>query len=212
LTAKQREYIGYILQSGNHLLKLVNDVLDLSGVEAGRLKLSIEPLGVRESLETVYGSLAPLAAKAGIRVTLNLPDRIADVHADALRLNQVLINLVSNAIKYNCPGGTVTISAEEAGGGKVRIAVADTGKGIALNRQGEVFQPFRRLGAEQSGIEGTGIGLALARKLIEAMNGTIGFASVPDQGSTFWIELPLEGTSATQREASKNLALGGTGH
>jgi len=211
LTPKQREYAGYILHGGNHLLNLVNEVLDLSGIEAGRLKLLLKPVNVRESLETVHGTMSPLGAKTDVSVRLNLPDRIADVRADPMRLNQVLINLVSNAIKYNRPGGSVAISAEPAKGGRVRIAVADTGKGIARERQGEVFQPFQRLGAEHSGIEGTGIGLALSRKLIEAMNGTIGFTSVPDQGSTFWIELPSEEAAASLETGSKRQALDSIG-
>jgi protein-histidine pros-kinase len=212
LTEKQREYLGYVMHGGNHLLNLVNDVLDLSGVEAGRLKLSIEPVSVRESLEKVYGTMAALGAKTGVSVMLNLPDRIADVQADPLRLNQVLINLVSNAIKYNRAGGSVTISVEETDGGRVRIVVADTGKGIPLARQADVFQPFQRLGAEHSGIEGTGIGLALARKLMLAMNGTIGFTSVPDQGSTFWIELPSAVTTDSVDESrAHQLAAAGSG-
>ncbi len=192
LTPKQAEYLGYIAHGGNHLLNLVTEVLDLARVEADELKLKLQPLGVREALRDLYETMAPLAAKADVRVTIQVPNGIGHLHADRTRLHQILINLASNAIKYNHPGGSVTISAEPASGAKIRIAVADTGKGIAVERHAEVFQPFQRLGAEQSNIEGTGIGLALARKLVLAMDGTIGFTSVPDRGSTFWIELPAD--------------------
>jgi CheY-like chemotaxis protein len=127
---------------------------------------------------------------------------VADIHADEQRLRQVLINLVSNAIKYNRPGGTVTLSAVAAPGDRVRVIIADTGIGIAPERQEEIFVPFNRLGAEYTGIEGTGIGLALSKSLVEAMGGTIGFSSAPGRGSTFWIEFPAESATLAGTDAA----------
>jgi PAS domain S-box-containing protein len=190
LTASQTEYIRYIINGGNHLLDLVNEVLDLAGIESGRLHMSIEPLRVHDVLGNVFTSMSPLATKAGL--IFEVPDaaEVGDVLADNLRLRQVLINLVSNAIKYNRPGGAVKLTATRMPGGAVRFAVADTGVGIAQDRQKEVFKPFERLGAEHTSIEGTGIGLALSRRIVEAMNGTIGFSSDVGIGSEFWVELP----------------------
>jgi protein-histidine pros-kinase len=192
LTEKQREYVRYIITSGNHLLDLVNQVLDLAGIEAGRLKLSPERVVVRTVFEEVRHTMLPLAQKAGIALEARAPEVLADIHADALRLRQILLNLVSNAIKYNRAGGAVSLSALSVPGERVRLLVADTGMGIAPERHAELFMPFQRLGAELSGVEGTGIGLALSRRLVEAMSGSIGFSSERGTGSTFWVELPAE--------------------
>jgi PAS domain S-box-containing protein len=203
LTEKQRDYVRYIITSGNHLLDLVSQVLDLAGIEAGRLKLSPERVVVRTVFEEVRHTMLPLAQKAGIALEARAPEGLADIHADALRLRQILLNLVSNAIKYNRAGGAVSLSALAVPGGRARLLVADTGMGIAPERQAELFMPFQRLGAELSGVEGTGIGLALSRKLVEAMDGSIGFSSERGTGSTFWVELPAEKSPAA--EASEGL-------
>jgi CheY-like chemotaxis protein len=192
LSPKQREYVGYILGSGHHLLGLVNEVLDLARIESGGLKLSIERVNVGDALEEVRRIVLPLAQGAGVTLRMSVPDRIPDIRADRQRLHQILLNLVSNAIKYNRKGGTVTLGARDLGAGKIRLDVTDTGIGIAPERRQELFQPFQRLGAEHSNVEGTGIGLALSRKLVEALSGTIGFTSEPGVGSDFWIELPAE--------------------
>jgi protein-histidine pros-kinase len=198
LTPRQREYVDYIRGGGEHLLNLVNEVLDLSRIEAGRLSLAIEPGNVFDALEQAHQAMAPLADKAGIRLDLHLPDESADVRADRLRLHQVLLNLVSNAIKYNRPGGRATLTARAAPGDRIEFVVTDTGIGIAPGRQKDLFQPFQRLGAEHSAIEGTGLGLSLSRRLVEAMGGTIGLTSEPGQGSRVWFELPAEpGTRRT---------------
>jgi PAS domain S-box-containing protein len=203
LTARQREYLDYIRSGGEHLLKLVNEVLDLSKIEAGRLNLAVEPINVFDALEQIHQTMVPIADKAGIRFDLLLPEEIADVKADRLRLHQVLLNLVSNAIKYNRPGGRVAVTARAAADDRIEFVVTDTGLGISPQRQKDLFQPFQRLGAEHSAIEGTGLGLSLSRRLVEAMGGTIGLTSEPGQGSRVWFELPSEpGTQRTSHSAA----------
>ena len=202
LTAKQHEYVGYILRSGNHLLNLVNEVLDLAGVEAGRLRLSIERVQVKDAVEHVQNVIIPLAKKAGVIFQQSIPGDVDDIRADRTRLHQVLLNLLSNAVKYNRPGGTVTLNVRPVPGGRIRFEVIDSGIGIAPERQQELFKPFQRLGAEYSGVEGHGIGLALSHKLVEAMAGTIGYIGHPGDGSTFWIELPAELARARRLDAA----------
>ena len=192
LTDRQREYVAYLRRAGDHLLELVNEVLDLAGIEAGRLRLTIEQIALREMVEQVGRIMSPIAERSKIAFSVHVPEGIPDIRADELRLRQVLINLVSNAVKYNRAGGAVRLDVERGAGDRVRILVTDTGLGIAPELQKDLFQPFQRLGAERSDIEGTGIGLTLSRKLIEAMNGNIGFESQPGRGSTFWIDLPVD--------------------
>lgn len=195
LAADQQAYCDHIVNSGEHLLNLVNEVLDLAVVEAGRLRLSLEPVGVADVLRHAVTTMAAVADRGAIQVA-PVPDTGAlTVQADAQRLRQVLLNLLSNAVKYNRPGGSVSFSAEAVDGGRVRIAVTDTGPGIAPADHGRMFAPFQRLGAEFTKVEGTGIGLALSKRLIEAMDGRIGVTSEPGQGSTFWVELPVASTA-----------------
>ena len=195
LSAQQMEQIDKIHSGGQHLLNLINEVLDLSGIEAGRLKLSIERVAVADMVADIAQVMAPLAAKTGIALSHESEGGIADVRADHLRLRQILLNLVSNAIKYNRANGTVILAAGRGPRGHVRFSVSDTGPGIPWERRGELFQPFQRLGAEHTAIEGTGIGLAIAKRLVEAMDGEIGFVSTPGEGTRFWVDLPEEGAS-----------------
>ncbi len=201
LTPDQKEHGELILKSGQHLLNLVNEVLDLSGIEAGRLKLSPERVAVADVVSLAMATMRPVAAKAGVTLTSG-SDEAGDVRADLQRLRQVLLNLLSNAIKYNRRGGRVTITASPSGSTRVRISVVDTGIGIAPGHQTQLFEPFQRLGAEHSNVEGVGIGLALSKKLVEAMDGEIGYATTPGEGSTFWVDLPTETDSAAPDAAA----------
>ena len=190
LTDKQREYVGHILEGGNHLLTLVTQLLDLAGIEAGRLNLAVALVDVEAVMRYVYGLMSPLAQQADLAFILVAPPASARVRADEMRLRQVLINLLSNAIKYSHPGGRVEFRAGPVNGTGIRFTVSDTGIGIQSDRVDELFQPFSRLGAEHSKVSGTGIGLAFSRKVVEAMGGSLGFTSTVGQGSTFWVDLP----------------------
>ena len=189
LTPDQKEHSELILRSGQHLLNLVNEVLDLSGIEAGRLNLSPERVAVADVVSLAVATMKPVAAKVGVTLVSD-GGSAGDVRADLQRLRQVLLNLLSNAIKYNRPKGRVTISAIASGTARVRISVSDTGIGVAPEHEAQLFEPFQRLGAEHSTVEGVGIGLALSKKLVEAMGGEIGYATTPGEGSTFWVDLP----------------------
>ncbi|WP_119421205.1 sensor histidine kinase [Desertibaculum subflavum] len=202
LTARQREYLEYILRGGNQLLGLINDVLDLAKIEAGKLTVSIGRVEVAGLIESLAVMLGPMAHECGVRIETTPLPLCPAVRADRARLLQVLINLGTNAIKYNRRGGSVMIRARVAEDGWVRISVTDTGSGIAPGRRREVFEPFNRLGAEQSGTEGTGIGLAISKQLIEMMAGRIDFISEEGQGSTFWVELPEDGIAESGSEVS----------
>lgn len=192
LNEAQQESVHHILRAGRHLLTLINEILDLARIEAGRISVSPEPVQVGETLRAALDLVQPLAAERNVR--LEIAPGAADgrfVLADHQRLQQVLLNLLSNAIKYNRDGGSVTVACETPVEGRLRMRVTDTGHGIAPDMLGRLFQPFERLGADRLGVEGTGLGLALARGLVEAMGGTLGVESRLGVGSTFWIELPL---------------------
>jgi signal transduction histidine kinase len=189
LTPPQREGVGHILKGGRHLLDLINEVLDIARIESGRLSLSLEPVSLTTVLEETVALVRPIATARGVHLN-NDADCDQWVLADQQRLKQVLLNLLSNAIKYNRENGQVQITCrvqEE----RATLSVRDTGTGIAPQDLARIFLPFERLGAESSGVEGTGIGLTLVQRLIESMNGRVAVESVVGQGSTFSIELPL---------------------
>jgi PAS domain S-box-containing protein len=192
LSAEQVDNVRHILNGGAHLLELINEVLDISRIEAGQLSLSLQPVRVSEVLRDVVELLRPLADARGISMSLPVEGPHGwHVRADRQRLKQILLNLVGNAVKYNRNDGAVRITAGQVAD-RVRIRVSDTGPGIPAGKLGLLFQPFERLGAERSPVEGTGLGLASAKGLVEAMNGAIG-AEAPGEGATFWIELPEAG-------------------
>ncbi len=190
LDDSQRESVQYILNAGRHLLDLINEVLDLSRIETGQLTLSPEPVNVREAIEDAVALIGPLATARGIAVHIEAIAPDQHVLADRQRVKQVLLNLLSNAVKYNRPDGTVRISCQPAGTAALRIGVTDEGQGIRPAQEHRLFAPFDRLGAEAGTTEGTGLGLALSKALVEAMGGTIGVDSTVGVGSRFWFELP----------------------
>lgn len=189
LAPSSRRFVSEILRAGKHLLDLINDVLDLAQVESGRLSLTLEPLVLHEVLSDVMTLMQPLADRRGVSLRMEAQATLR-ARADRTRLKQVLVNLVSNAIKYNRNDGSVQVSVRAASDTAVRISVRDTGPGIAIEQQPKLFEPFNRLGAEFGSVEGTGIGLSICRRLVELMHGRIGVDSEVDRGSEFWVELP----------------------
>jgi PAS domain S-box-containing protein len=187
------EMIGYIVKSGGYLLELINEVLDISRVESGSIGVSLELVALDALVAECLAMVSSDASAAGVAI-IDECEAIGVVRGDRKHLTQVLVNLLSNAIKYNHPGGTVTITGDEHAG-RVRLRVTDTGAGVAPELHERLFAPFDRLDAESRGIEGTGLGLALSKGLMEAIGGSLGVESEPGVGSTFWIELPLATTS-----------------
>jgi CheY-like chemotaxis protein len=185
----QQPHVQHILTAGRHLLELINEVLDISRIESEKLNLSLEAVSVSVALEEAVDLIQPLALEHSINLfTPSASETNFFVRADHQRLKQVLLNLLNNGVKYTPAGGSVIVSCDRIRE-RVRLSVHDTGPGIAPHQLARVFTPFDRLGAEQSGIEGTGLGLALSRGLVQAMGGAIGVDSRDGQGSTFWLEL-----------------------
>ena len=211
LSAEQRDGVHEILKGGRHLLELINEVLDLAKIESGYIDLSLEPVDLGDLVNECRSLIAPLAAVRHIDFGVDVKPG-AVLRADRVRLKQVLLNLLSNAVKYNRSGGSIRLSSEELGGERMRVSVADSGKGIAAERMSELFQPFSRLGAEQSETEGTGIGLTITRRLVELMGGEMGVSSELGVGSTFWFDLPrdelpmAEGAAGTDEDAPRSEA------
>ena len=199
LTQQQSQDVHEILYAGNHLLELVNEVLDLSRIESGHLRVTLEAVTIAPIIEACVAQLSPLAAASNISTTFDL-EKHYSVMADQMRLKEVLLNLLSNAIKYNHQGGSIQLSCAPVGDGRLRISVRDTGRGIAANAVPRLFKPFERMETSYDGIEGTGVGLALSKKLLDAMHGDIGVQTVLGEGSTFWFELPLAGKADVETE------------
>lgn len=188
LTDAQNESVGHILQAGRHLLALIDDVLDISRIESGKMALSIEPVGVVDAVDDVVRLMQPLAQDKQVALGYPGTDCGCYVLADRQRLKQVLLNLVTNAIKYNVPGGSIAISCHDDGE-EVAIVVTDTGIGFPDDVVERLFAPFDRLGMEGSEIEGTGLGLSLCKGLVESMRGTIEARPNPGGGSIFTVTL-----------------------
>lgn len=205
LNPSQKKGVGHIMHSGKHLLGLINEVLDISRIEAGHLSLSMEPVQIRSVITETFDVVQLQANEK--RVTLELFESVENnlfINADRQRFKQILLNLVSNAIKYNNPGGLVRITIDrrdhvEESQACVRISVSDTGQGITGQDIPKLFQPFERFGAENLPVEGTGLGLVVTRKLVDALGGIIGVESIVGEGTTFWIEFAeCQGPTAEQ--------------
>ena len=189
LSDSQEEFVGHILNAGQHLLEIINEILDLARIESGKMKIYMEPVDLNYVLEEIVAVVSPIAKSHGIKVENNHSYSGWFVMADHTRLKQVLMNLLTNAIKYNKPDGNVLIDCNKTDNDKIRISVKDRGIGISSDSMKLLFEPFNRLGAEGSNIQGTGIGLTITKKLVENMGGTIGVESKVNKGTHFFIEL-----------------------
>jgi len=206
LTERQKDNTAQIIKSGDHLLELIDQVLELAKIEAGKVTLHLEPMELRPLMKECMAVIQAQADKRGISVDCD-EDHCDDivVVADLMRLKQVILNLLSNAVKYNSENGSITVSGVRDHAGMMRISIADTGPGIPQDKQDDLFKPFERLGHEASDIEGMGIGLTITRNLVRLMGGEVGVESRVGTGSTFWIEMPLPNVDITpQLEATKN--------
>jgi len=201
LSVGQKGSIDQILQAGWYLLELINEILDLALIESGKLSLSLEHMSLPEVLLDCQAMIEPQAQKSGIRMSFPRFDCPHFVNADRTRVKQVLINLLTNAIKYNRTEGTVEVSCIENNAGRIRISVRDTGEGLSQDKIAQLFQPFNRLGQEAGAEEGTGIGLVVSKRLVELMGGEIGVESQVGVGSVFWVELNL--SEALQPDESR---------
>ena len=188
-TASQAESIAQILQAGWHLLKLINEILDLAVIESGKVSLSPESVSLSEVMSECQAMMEPQAQQRRIRMTFPRFEHPIFVRADRTRLKQIVINLVSNAIKYNQEQGTVVVDCALSAPERIRISVKDTGAGLPPEKLAQLFQPFNRLGQEASGVAGTGIGLVVTKRLAELMEGVLGVESTVGVGSVFWCEL-----------------------
>jgi len=201
----QKEKLNQVTASGKHLLKLINEMLDLSTVESGNLKITIKIIDIIPIVDEVISTCQSLAEQNEITIEHEKIDEDRFfVDADENRLKQVILNLVSNAIKYNKPNGEVIISYIKQDNSQIRLVIKDSGYGIPENDQEKVFKPFQRFYTNNANIEGTGIGLTISKQLIELMSGSIGFESTQDKGSNFYIDLPLSNNPIAQKEFKNN--------
>jgi PAS domain S-box-containing protein len=196
-TVSQKRSVDQILKAGWYLLELINEILDLALIESGKLSLSLEPISLSEVVREIEAMVEPQARKRDIHMTFPEVRLAYFLKADRTRLKQILINLLTNAIKYNTAGGAVVVEFIASTPGRLRICVQDTGEGLPPEKLTQLFQPFNRLGKETGVEEGTGIGLTLSKRLVELMGGVIGVESTVGKGSVFWIELNLTGQPQT---------------
>jgi signal transduction histidine kinase len=190
LSDDQSKSVQHILKAGRHLLTLINEVLDVARIETGTLLLSLEPINIEDILRETVTIIQPLAESHHVTVNHTHTGSPLWVMGDKQRLEQVMLNLLSNAIKYNIRDGRVTVNCYLNTDGNVRLEVKDTGIGIAGEKLSQLFTPFDRLGAEETSVEGIGIGLTLTKHLVEAMQGKIHVQSDLGKGTTMWVDLP----------------------
>jgi CheY-like chemotaxis protein len=201
------------MRSGKHLLDLINEVLDISRIEAGQLSLSLEPIQIIGVINEMTDLVSGQANEREIKIELIASENnMIFLRSDKQRLKQILLNLINNAIKYNRPGGsifleTLVMQKNEAGVTPVRILVRDTGLGIAEEDLPKLFNPFERIGSEKSKTEGTGLGLSVVKKLTEAMGGKVGVESVLGEGSTFWVEFPMSDETSERNSYRSELEM-----
>ena len=201
LTDRQREMVDQVAKGGDHLLALIDDVLDLARIEANRVSITVESVSVQDTVTEVIQTLGPAAERAGVELWFDpAGEPGAAVEADPRRFLQILMNLTSNAIKYNNPGGTVMFELSRPSPAVVRVMVTDTGRGIPEEQQDKLFTAFHRAGQEAGTIEGTGIGLVISRRLAELMDGRVGFVSHGGVGSSFWVDLPAHRSAVARPE------------
>ncbi len=207
LNEKQKSYVNEIKESGSHLLSLIGELLDLGRIEAGRMAVLLQSVEIETVVTQSIKFVQQHINERNISLNNHCCDQSLSIIADRTRLRQILVNLLSNAIKYNKEGGSVTVDCKVTQDSLVRLSVTDTGLGIPKEQMGNLFVPFERLHAKYSGIDGTGIGLALCKQLVDLMRGNIGVESTSGEGSTFWIELPIaadsnleDGTDSLQNE------------
>jgi hypothetical protein len=190
LNERQHEFVGYVMQGGRHLLALINDILDLSKVEAGRMQLSRELVSVGDLVEDVRQTVKPLAEKQGINFSHQVAPDLPCVFVDPMRIKQILFNLISNGIKFNHRHGSVSLEVH-AEGDRLLWVISDTGVGIRDEDQSRLFREFERIEQQGPKPEGTGLGLALTKRLVELHGGSIGVESRAGQGSTFTVSIPV---------------------
>ena len=207
LTPRQKSNIDQILLAGWYLLDLINEILDLALIESGKLLLSLEPMSLNEVMSDCQAMIEPQAQKSGIHLTFPQFDSPYFVKADRTRVKQILINLLSNSIKYNRAGGTVVVNYSANTADRIRISITDTGEGLSVENLAQLFQPFNRLGREAGTEEGTGIGLVVSKRLVELMGGAIGAESTVGKGSVFWIELILTDAPQITLDDDQSLAI-----
>ncbi|MCW9034681.1 MAG: ATP-binding protein [Rhodospirillales bacterium] len=209
LTPIQKKHVDHIMVGGRHLLELIDQVLDLAKIETGQLEISIENIVLDDVCKEALTLIENQAKKHNLNIKYNL-NATHDIKADHLRFKQVLLNLLSNAVKYNHEDGSIILSTQDTTDNMVRVSVTDTGNGISEEAQAKLFEPFNRLGREFSDIGGTGIGLNIAKQLVDAMNGEIGLESEIGKGSTFWIKFPatkIETTEPVLEEQAEELEI-----